>query len=539
MQGSKMVVLVPDAETRERVRTVSLSHPVEGLHASLYIAHDRIEVCVRDMRRSLFDGPLAVLCADEPSAMRALTAGADEAFALDTCTVEGPTWLRLVQRARLKAEARREATQRLASLSELERLCSLGRLVSGVADELSGPLNNAVLSLDMLKRELDPLYASMTELRALVSAGQPVSADTLGELVGRARVSAGTPMRARQVLSDITDTCEAIAQASSDLGLRDLGLHALGPQQDAERHEFVDLRDQVDKILRLFRRAADKNTHIERDYADDLPDVLAPRGRIAQVLISLLANALSSLRATPCDVQRLRICLRADDSVVTVTVSDTGAGLRAEVLQNIFGGGSTGHDPQGASGLELAVARATMRSLGGDLMAESLRGEGATFVAWLPRPKQRQARVSGTVPKPDFAREPRLCVLVVESNRHVLSALSHLLRERYDVLLALSGREAEALISGGTRPDVIVAAVQERDCHGFVEWLLLERPELTRKLLLTTCLAEPSDALIGLPYIEKPIEPAALFRGIEARLVAPLRKARPVEASPTRRVRRG
>lgn len=540
MQGSKMVVLVPDAKARDRVRAVASAHPISGLHASVYIAHDRLDVCVRDTRRALFDGPLAVLSSDEPTSLLALGAGADEAFALDTFVLDGASWARLVERARRKADTRRETAQRLTAVAELERLCALGRLVSGVADELGGPLNNALLSLDMLKRELDPLYATMARLRELAGSGHPVDAHELGALVSHARVSTSTPLRARQVLADVTDTCEAIAQITSDLGLRELGLHKLAPDAEAhERHEYVDLREALDKILRLFRRAADKNTHIERDYADDLPDVLVPRARVAQVLISLLANALASVGAVQRDVHRVRIALRADDSVVTVTISDTGPGLGQHVLHRIFDTAAHGSFEQDANGLELSVARAAMRTLGGDLMVESVRGEGATFVAWLPRPQQREARVSGTVPKPDFRDESRRTVLIFEPNKHVLGALSRLLSERYEVLIALSGDEARALLRGGSKPDAIVSGMHDPESLAFVEWLLSERADLTRRLLLTTDLAEPSGELTGLPYLEKPIEPAALFRGIEARFIAPLHKARPAAIKASRLVKRG
>ncbi|MDB4987486.1 MAG: Sensory box histidine kinase/response regulator, partial [Myxococcaceae bacterium] len=337
MQGSKLVVLVPDAETRERVRAIAAARPIERLHASVYVAHDSIDVCVRDTRRSLFEGPLAVLTRDETSCLLALSAGADEAFALDTYTLDEGAWVRLVDRARLKSEGRRDIMQRLASLSELERVCALGRLVSGVADELSGPLNNALLSLQMLKRELDPLYAAMAQLHALCARVAPVERAELEAIAQRARSTGSTPARALEVLADVTDSCESVAQLASDLGLSDLGLRAPAHgEAPHERHEYIDLRETLDKILRLFRRSAAKTTHIDRDYADDLPEVLAPRGRIAQVLISLLANSLASLRGAPREVHRLRISLRADDTVVTITVSDTGPGLRTDLLEHVF-----------------------------------------------------------------------------------------------------------------------------------------------------------------------------------------------------------
>jgi signal transduction histidine kinase/CheY-like chemotaxis protein len=485
MPGSRIVVLVPDVATRDAVRTLASSHPIEGLHASVIVTHEELEVAVRDTRRSLFQGPLAVLAHNDAGALRALAAGADEAFSLADLKLDGRGWRRLIERAELKHEMRQEAVQRLASLSELEKLCALGRLVSGVADELTGPLQSAQVALEALKREL-ALHGTQA------------------------------PQRAQEVLAEVSETCHAISQVARDLGLRELS-----QPDDRERPEFVDLRDTLDGILRLFARGAAKNTHVERDYAEDLPEVMVPRGRVAQALISMVSNALTNLRGAA--VQRLRIQLRADEAVVTVTVSDNGHARTALSLDHFFEpGASAAH---AAGGLELAAARGVMRALGGDLLVESLRGSGATFVAWLPRPKQHELRPSGTVRKPDaVARERKRSVLVVEPDRRVLAALSHLLRERYEVLLAQTGHEARSLLADGARPDAIVAACDEGDSRQFVEWLLLSHPELTRRLLVTSDLEGADDALIGLPWLEKPLEPAALVRAIEARFVAPLRK---------------
>lgn len=534
MQGSKMVLLVPDAETRERIRGIAFSHPISGLQASFIIADEPLEGCVRDTRR-VYDGPLAVLSRDGAGSLVALAAGADEALALDLVGLSAGSWRQLVARTQLKSAARHEAIQRVASLAQLERLCALGRVAAGVAEELTDPLSSALMSLDLLKAELDPLYASLSEVRALCAEGAPIDPAALFQVVARVRSQGTARARMQSVFDELSQTCAAIARIS-----RELELEPSSRTQGLENHEYVDLREALDTILRVFRRATLK-THIERDYADDLPDVLVPRARIAQVLISLVANASASVRDLPGEVPRLRVSLRANDQQVTLTVSDSGRSLSPDALESGFESAGSTLRPLPSRNhhmaFELSAARAIMRSLGGDLMLESLGGEGTTLVAWLPRPKERFVRVSETVPKPD--NQVRPLVLVIEPDPQVLSALSHLLGQRYEVLLALTGKEARRLLERGSRPAALLVAADEEDGAAFVGWLLGSRSDLARKLLLTTTQGELAEPLHTLAKLDKPIEPAALFRAIDELQLPPLRKARPVdEARSVARARR-
>jgi len=524
MTGSKMVLLVPDAATRDRVRSLVALVPSSGLHVSVCVVTELVDGCVRDTRRALFDGPLAVIARDPGEALLALSAGADEAYAHDSFAFDAASWTHLVERTQLRSTVRMEASQRLAAVSELEKLCALGRLVAGVSEELSDPLSSALISLELLQIELDPLYSGMERLRRLAASEQSVPSSELYAIVSRVRSTPSTATRAHAMLADVTDACEAISQVARELGL--------DPNKQ-ERPEFFDLRRMLDKILRLFERAAGRSTHIERDYLDDLPELFAPRTRVAQTLISLLSIALASVRAVPREVHRLRISLRSNERAVTMTISDTGAGLSPELLEQVFAptarthGGAT----ETSAGIELSVARSTLRALGGDLLVESLGGEGTTLIARMPRPKERElgALESGIMPRPTrLLNEPEAprCVLVLEPDAHVLGALSRLLRERYDVLLALDAHEAQQLLASGVRPDAILAAVEEGDGAAFVSWLFDTRPDLARRVLLTSSQSELPDELASLPCLLKPLEPAALYRGLEERFASHLRKVR-------------
>lgn len=532
MASSKMVLLVPDLATRERVRAFAAQAPIEGLQLSVCVATELIDGCVRDTRRALFDGPLAVLARDEHDALLALSAGADESYALASFPFEAGAWTHFVQRTQLRAAARVEAAERLAAVSELEKLCALGRLVAGVAEELSDPLSSALISLELLQIELDPLYNGVARLRALANESEHLTSSQLQAVLGRVRSTPSTATRAHAMLADVTDACEAITQVTRELGLE--------PHKQ-DRPEFFDLRRMLDKILRLFERAAGRGMHVERDYAADLPELFAPRTRVAQTLISLLSNALVSVRAVPRDIHRLRIALRADERAITLTLADTGPGPTSEVLEHVFAATANSNGVASSVGLELSVARSTLRGLGGDLLVESLGGEGTTFVAWLPRPRERELRAfdSGIAPKPAVSlSEPETprCVLVVEPDGQVLGALSRLLRERYEVLLAHDAREAKRLLTGGVRPDALLVATDDPDALALVGWLFAERVDLTRRVLLTSSRNELPDELASLPCLSKPLEPAALYRGLEERFASHLRKVRAAEPKPVRRV---
>ena len=522
MHGARLVVLVPDAAARDAVRSIASCDPIRDVHASVSIAESPMDVCVRETRRTLFDGPIAVLTWSEECARQAIAAGADEAFALESIELDVDVWFNLVERARLKHDLRREAAPRLAAIRELERLCALGRVASGVAEELNDPLHAALLSLELLRLDLEPLYDGIAELRQLSFRDEPIAPATLRRVLGRIRGSNDTPQHARRMLTDVSEACEAITRVADALGLT-------SPLQ--ELRELIDLGTMLDEILRLFQRAIGKNTRIERDYPATLPPVLAPRGQVAQVLISLLASAIAGLRGQAPVRHRLMLSLRADDRAVQLTIRDSVIGHGLDTLTRVFDPATAlalAHDGD-TVGLELAVARSVMRSMGGDLEIAA-RGGQAEVVVHFARPA---ARVTAALrPLRKIIPAPRRSVLVFEPDRQLLAALSPMLRQRYEVWTASDGREARGLLSD-QRPDAIVAARDDLDGLKFVEWVLRERPELTRRLLITT--AHPTDDdLLGLCLMEKPLEPSLLFQGLEERFVAPLRKTRSAAPDPGR-----
>jgi signal transduction histidine kinase len=107
--------------------------------------------------------------------------------------------------------------------------------------------------------------------------------------------------------------------------------------------------------------------------------VRADATRLRQVLVNLVSNALKFNR----DNGRVSVtAVRAGETVVRISVTDTGHGIAADRLAGIFDTySSDGASPAraGGRGLGLAIAGALVAAMGGRVGADSVPGEGSTF----------------------------------------------------------------------------------------------------------------------------------------------------------------
>ena len=119
---------------------------------------------------------------------------------------------------------------------------------------------------------------------------------------------------------------------------------------------------------------------IDLELAENLPEVVGDRVQVQQVLMNLMLNALEATQDVP---GALKITSQpTDGNQLVISVSDTGLGLPAEKVDEIFDAFFT-TKPQGI-GMGLAISRSIVESHGGRLWATSNPGRGATFRFTLP-----------------------------------------------------------------------------------------------------------------------------------------------------------
>jgi len=137
-----------------------------------------------------------------------------------------------------------------------------------------------------------------------------------------------------------------------------------------------------------------RRLRLQVELADDCPSVSADRVWLARALTNLLSNAV---RFTP-DGGTITLAATKTPRAVRIAVSDTGIGIDAHVLDEIFEPFSaaagdvqlhtSGRFEFGARGLGLglAVAKAVIDQHGGTITVRSQKGAGSQFIVALPLP---------------------------------------------------------------------------------------------------------------------------------------------------------
>jgi CheY-like chemotaxis protein len=163
---------------------------------------------------------------------------------------------------------------------------------------------------------------------------------------------------------------------------------------------------------------------------------------------------------------------------VTLTVTDTGAGMDADTAARVFEPFFT--TKEHGTGLGLATAYGIVKQFGGEIAVESAPGAGSAFTLFLPLVDAEPEREPGRARRVEGLRGAT--ILLVEDEEGVRSFVTEILRRQgLDILVAADADEALVLSrghSGGIDilvTDIVLPAMNGRD---LAQHLAGERPEL-------------------------------------------------------------
>ena len=242
--------------------------------------------------------------------------------------------------AMAEAVARRETQLTQAArqqVSRAEKMASIGRLAAGVAHEINNPLTGVLTFAHLLRQK--------------PHMGQEDHEDL------------------DLIIHETTRAAEIVR------GLLDFA------RERPTMMEPLDLNDVVRRTVRLIANQKKfEHISIEEALQNDLPEVRGDMNQLQQVLLNLALNACVAMPSGG----RLTIATKAGDGRVLMNVTDTGCGIKEELLEKIFEPFFTTQPVGKGTGLGLSVTFGIVEQHGGTIEVHSQEGQGSTFTISLP-----------------------------------------------------------------------------------------------------------------------------------------------------------
>ena len=333
-----------------------------------------------------------------------------------------------------------------AQAIQSEKMAAVGTLVSGVAHELNNPLTSIAGLAEFLLEQPEGAVPDRDHLRVIAEEAQ----------------------RAGSIVRNL------------------LTFARKGP---AER-ERLDVGDVVERTLFLMDWELKlQGITLERRVAPDLPAVMGDRQQLQQVVLNLVTNAAQAVAALPAGLpRRISVSAEASGERVVVRVADSGLGIPADVLPQVFSPFFT-TKPQGeGTGLGLFISYGLVEGHGGTLTVESRPGAGAMFTLSLPRASGGEGAGPGRDERgaPAPAAAPRRILLVDDDPgvRRMVTAL--FTREGHAVDTAPDGDAALRLASDGEYDLVIADRRAAAAGEPFLQALERARPGWGARVIVST-----------------------------------------------------
>jgi len=328
-----------------------------------------------------------------------------------------------------------------------DRLRAVGRLAAGLAHEVNNPLTFVLANLESLRESHQAIRRFIHQLRVELSTREAVTPQSFEHLAAEWDLQEGLDDAA-----DMLTDCYKGMHRIQDIA-RSLGTFS---RADDDHAEMIDLTRVVDDACAMVFNQIRYRARLVKRF-EPIPSVAVFPGRIAQAMVNLLTNAAEAIEGGAYEKHRIVVSTRTDGDNVVIGVRDTGAGIGEEHRGRLFTAGFTTKAGQGGMGLGLSSCRRVAEEHGGKLQVHHLREGGTRFDLVIPVDTGFAVTETRQDSRPvSEAPLTRSRLLIVDDDAMVLSALRRRLRRRYDVVTALGGVEALAILAADPEFDSII-----------------------------------------------------------------------------------
>jgi len=318
-----------------------------------------------------------------------------------------------------------EDKKRLSQLQRAQKMEAVGQLTGGLAHDFNNLLTVVIGNLELLDMQIED-------------------------------------ERQKRLLNEALEASSLGASLTSQL-LSFSKSQALAP-------EPVALNDLVETMQPLLKRTLSKKIRVKTELAENLNQTTADPGKVESAILNMAINARDAMpdggtltietRNTVLDEDYAATQIDVDAGpYVALSVTDTGTGMKPDVLEKVFEPFFSTKEPGRGSGLGLSMIYGFAKQSGGHVAIYSEVGRGTTVNLFLPATSQEQTASSDTEEEEISASKSEQ-ILVVEDDPMVrrLTA-TRLDKLGYRVLVASDGPQAMETLKDNAAVDLVLSDI--------------------------------------------------------------------------------
>jgi len=269
-----------------------------------------------------------------------------------------------------------------AQLVQSEKMAGLGLLTAGIAHEINNPINFVYAGTNALQMSIEDIFVVAKEYNSpdLKDSSKAMQKLEAIENLKDEMEFEESCTEAREILNDIQKGAERTAEIVK--GLRTFS------RLDEDALKQADLHDGIDATLIILRNRYKNHIEIIKNYAIEMPKIECYPGKLNQVFMNLLANAIQAIdkKGTITITTSITGSLigNSDKRWVHISIKDTGSGIPKENLEKIFQPFFTTKGVGRGTGLGLSISFGIIESHNGKIDVKSKVGEGTEFIVSIP-----------------------------------------------------------------------------------------------------------------------------------------------------------
>jgi signal transduction histidine kinase len=263
------------------------------------------------------------------------------------------------------------------NLIQSEKMATIGQLSAGIAHEINNPLSFVMSNTNTLQKYLSNIMQLLDLYQNLLKKIEDSKLPPLQELTQKI-ISLITEKKIVKILSDLDNIINESKEGLTRIKkiVSNLGSFA---SIKSETIGKININSCIESSIEMVWNKLKYNCEINKNLSD-VPLIYGSPEQLKMVIMALLLNAADAITKKGI----ITITSKKSDSMIEITIHDTGCGIKPEHLSKLFTPFFTTKPVGSGIGLGLAIAYGIIQSYNGTITAESEVGSGSTFTIQLP-----------------------------------------------------------------------------------------------------------------------------------------------------------